>query len=310
MSTYMAGPFPMRRLAERHRVRSSMHRHRGVFSCWCSVGNENWNDLKKRHPLWCPLFGNRQTVHSMSHSLPHLSHRLQVPSPDLVSFIRESRNGSSSCLIPCHISRTLSQVFSQRYTGILTIDCALGAVSLGETTCEADWRAHLLDLTSTRCSVTVAVFWGKVDGKEAATGDPGSSFFVLLTGNEIVKMRGCLVSRASQVWDIRMGPSFFLWMFKWVWLKNKQEGLRRCCPLFPLRVPFWYRFVEPRPHGLLSIDFPTSSPGPFRCLSDWAPQNGQEENRSRSHLMGVRLPPKSAKGHLPCRTPPQCITLN
>ena len=35
----------------------------------------------------------------------------------------------------------------------------------------------------------------------------------------------------------------------WVWLKIKQEGLRRCWSKFPLtRLPFWYRFFEPQPH--------------------------------------------------------------
>ena len=36
--------------------------------------------------------------------------------------------------------------------------------------------------------------------------------------------------------------------FMWVWLKTKQEGLRRCWSMFLLaRVPFWYRFFEPQP---------------------------------------------------------------
>ena len=35
---------------------------------------------------------------------------------------------------------------------------------------------------------------------------------------------------------------------KGLWLKIKQEGLRRCWSMFPLtRVPFWYRFLEPQP---------------------------------------------------------------
>ena len=35
----------------------------------------------------------------------------------------------------------------------------------------------------------------------------------------------------------------------WVWLKIKQEGLRRFWSMFPLtRVPFWYRFFEPQPY--------------------------------------------------------------
>ena len=34
----------------------------------------------------------------------------------------------------------------------------------------------------------------------------------------------------------------------WVWLKIKQEGLRRFWSMCPLtRVPFWYRFFEPQP---------------------------------------------------------------
>ena len=37
-------------------------------------------------------------------------------------------------------------------------------------------------------------------------------------------------------------------LLKWVWLKIKQEGLRRCWSMFPrTRVPFWYRFFEPQP---------------------------------------------------------------
>ena len=36
---------------------------------------------------------------------------------------------------------------------------------------------------------------------------------------------------------------------KWVWLKIKQEGLRRLWSMFPLtRVPFWYRFFSPQPN--------------------------------------------------------------
>ena len=36
--------------------------------------------------------------------------------------------------------------------------------------------------------------------------------------------------------------------FSWVWLKIKQEGLRRFWSMFPpTRVPFWYRFFEPPP---------------------------------------------------------------
>ena len=35
-----------------------------------------------------------------------------------------------------------------------------------------------------------------------------------------------------------------------VWLKIKQEGLRRCWSMFPLtRVPFWLRFFGPQPYG-------------------------------------------------------------
>ena len=35
----------------------------------------------------------------------------------------------------------------------------------------------------------------------------------------------------------------------WVWLKIKQEGLRRFWSMFPLsRVPFGYRFFEPQPY--------------------------------------------------------------
>ena len=35
----------------------------------------------------------------------------------------------------------------------------------------------------------------------------------------------------------------------WVWLKIKQEGLRRFWSMFPLtRVPFWHGFFEPQPY--------------------------------------------------------------
>ena len=35
----------------------------------------------------------------------------------------------------------------------------------------------------------------------------------------------------------------------WVWLKIKQQGLRKFWSMFPLtRVPFWYRFFEPQPY--------------------------------------------------------------
>ena len=37
-----------------------------------------------------------------------------------------------------------------------------------------------------------------------------------------------------------------------VWLKIKQEGLRRFGSMFPLaRVPFWYRFFEPQPNLII-----------------------------------------------------------
>ena len=39
----------------------------------------------------------------------------------------------------------------------------------------------------------------------------------------------------------------------WVWLKIKQEGLRRFWSMFPpTRVPFWHRFFEPQPYGCFS----------------------------------------------------------
>ena len=41
----------------------------------------------------------------------------------------------------------------------------------------------------------------------------------------------------------------YIYVCIWVWLKTKQEGLRRFWSMFPLtRVPFWYRFFEPRPY--------------------------------------------------------------
>ena len=37
-----------------------------------------------------------------------------------------------------------------------------------------------------------------------------------------------------------------------VWLKIKQDGLRRFWSMFPLtRVPFWYRLFEPQPCGYI-----------------------------------------------------------
>ena len=51
-----------------------------------------------------------------------------------------------------------------------------------------------------------------------------------------------------------MPPVFFStttiqWTVIWVWLKIKQEGLRRCWSMFPLtRVPFWHRVFEPQPY--------------------------------------------------------------
>ena len=57
---------------------------------------------------------------------------------------------------------------------------------------------------------------------------------------------------------------------KWVWLKIKQEGLRRFWSMFPLtRVAFWYRFFEPQPNrfrgvGLAHPFFPFF--GRIKCL--------------------------------------------
>ena len=45
---------------------------------------------------------------------------------------------------------------------------------------------------------------------------------------------------------------------KWVWLKFKQEGLRRFWPLFPLIYqgnPCWCRFFEPQPNNLICFSF-------------------------------------------------------
>ena len=60
---------------------------------------------------------------------------------------------------------------------------------------------------------------------------------------------------------------------KWVWLKIKQQGLRRCWPMFPLtRVPFWYRLFEPPPNNRkrAAIGFLVGTQG---VLSSW-PANG------------------------------------
>ena len=47
------------------------------------------------------------------------------------------------------------------------------------------------------------------------------------------------------------GPTNPIGFDEWVWLKIKQEGLRRFWSMCPLtRVPFWYWFFEPQPsHG-------------------------------------------------------------
>ena len=38
----------------------------------------------------------------------------------------------------------------------------------------------------------------------------------------------------------------------WVWLRIKQEGLRRVWSMFPLaRVPLWHRFFQPQLYGSL-----------------------------------------------------------
>ena len=45
----------------------------------------------------------------------------------------------------------------------------------------------------------------------------------------------------------------------WVWLKIKEEGLRRFWSMFPLtRVPFRYRFFEPPPVGIMLVCFPAT----------------------------------------------------
>ena len=45
------------------------------------------------------------------------------------------------------------------------------------------------------------------------------------------------------------GPSVFVPHIGYIWLKIKQEGLRRFWSMFPLTsVPFWFRFSEPQPY--------------------------------------------------------------
>ena len=42
----------------------------------------------------------------------------------------------------------------------------------------------------------------------------------------------------------------------WVWLKIKQQVLRRCWSMFPLtRAPFWYQFFEPQPYVVIGVLF-------------------------------------------------------
>ena len=68
-----------------------------------------------------------------------------------------------------------------------------------------------------------------------------------------------LVNKVACKWMLhpKMGsPQVMQPMAMWVWLKIKQEGLRRFWSMFPLsRVPFGYRFFEPQPCVLLSIVF-------------------------------------------------------
>ena len=72
-------------------------------------------------------------------------------------------------------------------------------------------------------------------------GHPLSLYFELTLGQSCVKGKPCR-SAAHVHWRGSLARA------KWVWLKIKQQGLRRFWAMFPLiRVPFWYRFFEPQP---------------------------------------------------------------
>ena len=65
-----------------------------------------------------------------------------------------------------------------------------------------------------------------------------------------------------------------------VWLKNKQEASRRFWSMLPLtRVPFWYRFFEPRPfnlHVLWAHASSASSPGAGEAAGEASPGEAGE----------------------------------
>ena len=63
-------------------------------------------------------------------------------------------------------------------------------------------------------------------------------------------LRG-MMQRIVELLRLGTKPESFLAVYFaiWVWLKIKQEGVRRFWSMFPLtRVPFWYRFFEPQPY--------------------------------------------------------------
>ena len=52
-------------------------------TCCCSAGNQELNDPCKPSNWWFPVFGNPQTVHSIS--LPHRSRKLRTRGPRLAN---------------------------------------------------------------------------------------------------------------------------------------------------------------------------------------------------------------------------------
>ena len=81
-----------------------------------------------------------------------------------------------------------------------------------------------------------------------------------------------------------------------MWLKNKQEGLRRFWSMFPLtRVPFWYRLFEPLPFSFGQLDsisvapgaWPITFPRPRARRSRRRPRRKGDFSRVRSGPWGV-----------------------
>ena len=89
----------------------------------------------------------------------------------------------------------------------------------------------------------VVVFFADA-GYTIFDGVEGRTRPAVLPPNGFLKGPGLDASRTN----MRMGS-----FPKCMWLKIKQEGLRRCWSMFPLtRVPFWYRFFEPQPNTIIA----------------------------------------------------------